>query len=90
MYRPAALILIVRVTSIPAMLGALLLLSDAVGQAPPAAGMAVPRPNGAKADTTVEVILTGTDLDEPQDLLLQRGDHAECRRPSGDYLCVAS
>lgn len=65
--------LTMRLARIPAFLGVILLISDAVGQPPAGPAVAMPRllyvsPNGAKAGTTVDMIVTGSDIEEPQGL----------------------
>jgi hypothetical protein len=73
-HRPPALSLAMRVAGMPALLAVLLLWSSAVAQQQQGPGIAVPRlltvsPNGAKVGSAVEMVLTGTDLDDPTGLL---------------------
>jgi hypothetical protein len=69
-HRPTAVNLAMRLAG----LGALLIIGNALGQQQQGPGIAVPRlltvfPNGAKAGSTVEVVVTGSDIDEPQGLM---------------------
>lgn len=64
----------IRLALLPALLALLAYVGLVDGQPPPAGGLPLPRllyigPNGAKVGTTVALTLTGSDLDEAQDLL---------------------
>jgi len=72
--RPPVLSLATRIAGAPALLTMLLLWSSAVAQQQQGPGIAVPRlltvsPNGAKAGSALEMVLTGTDLEDPTGLL---------------------
>ncbi len=62
-----------RVVLAPALFGILLLTAIVVAQPPPVAGLPLPRislvaPNGAKAGGTVEIAITGGDIEDPTGL----------------------
>lgn len=71
--RPIAVPFVLRLARIPALLGVLILIGDVGGQPPPGGAIAQPRllyvsPNGAKAGSTIEMIVTGTDIEDAQGL----------------------
>jgi hypothetical protein len=72
--RPPVFSLAMRLAGVPAVLALLLLWSSAVAQQQQGPGIAVPRlltvsPNGGKVGSAVDMVLTGTDLDDPTGLL---------------------